>query len=125
MSNDEYDFSIKSSKFAHSDGKLDICLSLTSPQQKNSSWSALKSSEVATASSTFNRETNHLLDELMTMTMERETHEFNESCPGFFGSITREQAEQYLKGNDVERGDFLIRNSQRQVNSVLNEEFSL
>jgi len=40
--NDEYAFVIKPSKFAHSDGKLDSCLTYNNQQQqKNSSWSAL------------------------------------------------------------------------------------
>ena len=113
----DYAFVIKPSKFAHSDGKLDTCLSVSSPQAKNSSWSAFI--EYGTSPSALSSETRTVVDGLATMTLKPRNMSTNdvpyEHERWYFGCINRDEAEKLLKLDGIERGDFLIRNSERKV----------
>jgi len=122
--NDEYSFVIKSSKFAHSDGKLDSCLTCNNQQQKNSSWSALikynNTNSNYTSSSILSNEPLTIIDGLKTLTLKTKKNCSNQSSPydnenWYFGTITRDEAEQILKLYGLEKGDFLIRNSERKI----------
>lgn len=123
--NDDYAFVIKPSKLAHSDGKLDSCSTFSNPQQKNSSWSGLIQYETThsghTSSSALSHEPMTLVDGFATMTLKRTKSQPDESPYAneswYYGSISREEAERYLRFDGVERGDFLIRNSERKVRS--------
>ncbi len=122
-SNDEYAFVIKPSKFAHSDGKLDSFLTCNNQQQqKNSSWSALiqynnTNSNYPSSSILNNNESLTIVDGLRTLTSRKK---FSNTSPydnesWYFGSITRDEAEHVLKLYGIEKGDFLIRNSERKI----------
>ena len=116
--NDEYAFVVKSSKFAHSDGKLDSCLTFNNQQQeKNNSWSALiqcnKTNSGYKSSSILSNEPISFIDGITTLTLKSDTSYDNENW--YYGSLTRDNAEKFLKSYGVEKGDFLIRNSERKV----------
>jgi hypothetical protein len=125
--NDEYAFVIKPSKFAHSDGKLDACLSCNNQQQKNSSWSALiqydNTNSGYASSSILSNEPMTVIDGLTTLTLKSSKKYSNDSPYDneiwYYGLLTRDEAEKILRFNGTEKGDFLIRNSERKVN----EEF--
>jgi hypothetical protein len=101
---------MKPLKFGHSDGRLDTSLtfdppSLSSTRQqipssmttKNSSWSAfLQYDDAATAA----------------------IASPHDDQPWYYGTISREMAEKHLKADHVERGDFLIRQSERKVSEL-------
>jgi hypothetical protein len=121
--NDEYAFVIKSSKFAHSDGKLDSCLTFNNQQQqKNNSWSALiqydNTNSNYTSSSILSNEPLTVIDGLKTLTLKSRKNCSNQSPydneSWYFGTITRDEAEHILKLYGLEKGDFLIRNSERK-----------
>lgn len=104
---DEYAFVIKPSKFAHSDGRLDMCnttanannLNLLDEQQKINSCSALI-------------QANDYSMRLKTLTLNQSPY-VTESW--YYGLLSREEAEKLLKYNANEKGDFLIRDSERRV----------
>lgn len=121
-SNDEYSFVIKSSKFAHSDGKLDSCLTFNNQsQEKNNSWSALmqcdKPSSGYTSPSILSHEPLSLMNDLTLKKSSMNAAYYNENW--YYGSITREEAEKILKLYAVEKGEFLIRNSERKVKNYI------
>jgi len=93
--NDEYAFIIKPSKFTHSDGKLDnfnSCSALISSDEDN-----LKTLE----------------DNLQNFNMNLSSKFINERW--YFGILSRDDAEKYLKIYGNEKGNFLIRDSERRV----------
>lgn len=112
---------MKSSKFAHSDGKLDTCLTFNNQQQeKNNSWSALlqcdNTNSNCTSPSILSNEPLTIVDGLTSLTLKK----FSNDSPyenelWYYGSITRDEAEKILKFYAMERGEFLIRNSERKV----------
>ncbi|CAF1589868.1 unnamed protein product [Adineta ricciae] len=120
---DEYAFVIKPSKFAHSDGKLDSCLTCNNPQQKNSSWSALlqydNTNSGYASSSAISNDPLNVVDGLTTLTLKSSKKYLNDSPydneSWYYGSITRDEAEKLLKYDGVEIGDFLVRNSERKI----------
>jgi hypothetical protein len=118
-SNGEYAFVIKPSKLAHSDGKLDSCLTCNHPQPKNSSWSALiqydNTNSGYASSSILSNEPLSILDGLRTLTMKSKQKDSPyDHEHWYYGSISRDEAEQVLKYYGIENGDFLIRNSERK-----------
>jgi hypothetical protein len=124
--NDEYAFVIKPSKFAHSDGKLDTCLTCNNQpqqQQKNSSWSGLipydNTNSGYTSSSVLSHEPMTMIDGFKTLTLKSSKNYPNDSLYHneiwYFGSINRDEAEKFLKLYGLEKGDFLVRNSERKV----------
>ncbi|CAF1085400.1 unnamed protein product [Adineta steineri] len=122
--NDEYAFVIKPSKFAHSDGKLDSCLTYNNnDQQKNSSWTALiqydNTNSGYASSSIISTEPINVVDGLTTLTLKSSKKYLNDSSydneSWYYGTITRDEAEKLLKLNGIEKGDFLIRNSERKI----------
>ena len=104
---DEYAFVIKPSKFAHSDGRLDMCNTtantnnhnLLDEQHKINSCSALI-------------QANDYSMRLKNLTLNHSPY-VNESW--YYGLLGREEAEKYLKFYGNEKGDFLIRDSERRV----------
>jgi hypothetical protein len=128
------------SKLAHSDGKLDSCLTFhhcqdqqtpTQQQQqqqqpKNSSWSAFiqypHSQSIPASSSMLNDESITLVDGLTTLTFKQSTSPSVDSPYEhelwYFGSISRNDAETHLKGDRIVCGDYLIRNSERKVDKI-------
>ncbi|CAF3397712.1 unnamed protein product [Rotaria socialis] len=118
---DEYAFVIKASKFAHSDGKLDTCLTFNNQQQeKNNSWSALlqcdKTNSSCTSPSILSNEPLTIVDGLAALALKKYSNDSPyENEPWYYGSIRREEAEKLLKFYAMEKGEFLIRNSERKV----------
>ena len=120
--NDEYAFVIKPSKFAHSDGKLDTCLTCNNSPPKNSSWSGLIQYEnthsAYTSSSILSHEPITMIDGLKTLKLKSRADDSPyEQENWYYGSISREEAEHILKFDHVEQGEFLIRNSERRTGS--------
>ncbi|CAF4733669.1 unnamed protein product [Rotaria sp. Silwood1] len=120
--NDEYSFVMKSSKFAHSDGKLDTCLTFNNQQQqeKNNSWTALIKSDKlnsnCTSPSILSNEPLTLIDGLTTLTLRKSLNDSTyDNEIWYYGSITRDDAEKILKFYGNEQGEFLIRNSERKI----------
>ncbi|CAF1104930.1 unnamed protein product [Rotaria sordida] len=123
--NDEYLFVMKSSKFAHSDGKLDTCLTFNQQQQqqqeeKNNSWSGLiqydKTNSNCLSPSILNHEPLTLIEGLTTLTLKKSLNDSTyDNEIWYYGSITRDDAEKILKFYSIEKGEFLIRNSERKI----------
>lgn len=110
---DEYPFVIKPSKFAHSDGTLDTCNTNYTDEMKNNSCSALIEHRdyPALSTTTPKKLLENLANELNTLTLKHSPY-INETW--YYGSLSRDDAEKYLKFYAHERGDFLIRDSERR-----------
>ncbi len=102
---DEYAFVIKPSKFAHSDGRLDTCNNNNNliDEQKMNSCSALIQ---------HNDHPTIINDGFKTLTLTNSPY-INEIW--YYGLLSRDEAEKYLKLYGNEKGDFLIRDSERRV----------
>ncbi|CAF2353878.1 unnamed protein product [Rotaria sp. Silwood2] len=106
-SNDEYEFVIKSSKFAHSDGKLDTCNNnhnnLIDEQKINSCSALIQHNDSSTST---------IMNQLKTLTLNNSPY-INEIW--YYGLLSRDEAEKYLKLYGHEKGDYLIRDSERRI----------
>lgn len=104
---DEYEFVLKPPKFAHSDGKLDTCNNTNNliDEQKIYSCSAVIQHN--------DYSPNDLTTQFKTVQLDNNSPNIDEI--GYYGSITREDAEKYLKLYGNEKGDYLIRDSERRV----------
>jgi len=98
-SNDQYAFIIKPSKFAHSDCRLDTFNNNINDEQKINSCSSLI-------------EHNDYNNDFKTLTLNNSPY-INEIW--YFGLLSRDEAEKYLKLYGNEKGDFLIRDSERRI----------
>ncbi|CAF1236511.1 unnamed protein product [Adineta steineri] len=112
-SNDDYAFVIKPSKLAHSDGRLDTCnnnnntnTNNLNDEQKMNSCSALIQQKSSPSSSTM------INEKFQTLTLNNSPY-MNEIW--YYGLISRDEAEKYLKLYGNEQGDFLIRDSERRI----------
>ena len=103
-STDEYAFVMKPSKYTHSDGRLDTCDNNLVDEQKNNSCSALIQHNDHSLST--------LVNEYKTLTINHSPYA-NELW--YYGLLSRDEAENYLKLYGNEKGDFLIRDSERRV----------
>ncbi|CAF3462927.1 unnamed protein product [Rotaria socialis] len=102
---DEYEFAIKPSKLAHSDGKLDTCNNHLIDEQKINSCSALMQHKDYSSST--------LINQLKTLQLNNDSPYIHESW--YYGLLSREEAEKYLKFYGNEKGDYLIRDSERRI----------
>ncbi|CAF1016877.1 unnamed protein product [Rotaria sordida] len=104
-SNDEYEFVIKSTKLAHSDGKLDTCNNdnINDEQKINSCLALIQHN---------NYSTSNIINELKTLTLNNSPY-INEIW--YYGLLSRDDAENYLKLYGNEKGDYLIRDSERRI----------
>ena len=103
-SNDDYAFVIKPSKFAHSDGRLDACTDGLIEEPKNNSCSALIQHQQYPSAM--------INEQFETLKLNNSPY-INENW--YYGLISRDDAEKYLKFYGHEKGDFLIRDSERRV----------
>lgn len=102
---ESYVFDMKASKFAHSDGTLDTCNNHYLDEMKNNSCSAL-----------IQQHHNETLDEQMKRINLKNFPNIDQIW--YYGNISREEAENYLKLHGSDQGDFLIRDSERRVKSI-------
>ncbi|CAF1048265.1 unnamed protein product [Adineta ricciae] len=103
-SNDDYAFVIKPSKFAHSDGRLDTCSNLNDEQKLNCP-STLLQHRIYPSSPIIN-------ETLQNLTLNQSP--YRNQC-WYYGLLSRDEAERYLRVYGNEKGDFLIRDSERRI----------
>ena len=106
-SHDEYAFVIKPSKFAHSAGRLDICNNTT-----NTNHNLLDEQTKINSCSALIPQNDYSMMKLKNLTLNHSPY-VNETW--YYGLLSREDAEKYLKFYGNEKGDFLIRDSERRV----------
>lgn len=112
-SNDEYAFVIKPSKFAHSDGRLDISNTTTTTMTMNNNNHLLdEQTKMNSCSALIQQNCDYSMMKLKNLTL---NHSAYAQENWYYGLLSREDAEKYLKFYGSEKGDFLIRDSERRV----------
>ncbi|UJR27269.1 hypothetical protein I4U23_008564 [Adineta vaga] len=108
-SNDDYAFVIKPSKLTHSDGRLDTCnvtnTNSFNDEKKLNSASTLLQHKIYPSSPIIN-------ETFQNLTLNHSP--YRNEC-WYYGLLTRDEAEKYLKSYGNEKGDFLIRDSERRM----------